>query len=246
MIRGETMSERQLEWSETELLADHDIEASLVAGGRRCHGGFDANGDYVSPRTRHRTAAIDAWQRRHQTTFDTELLDIPLATWPESYPNVAQAKFLLAEGVRDPIVTLLTRIGTVEGFGAMIRYAVLDDPQQFFDESIAATAMSHLHHGLFEAHARDEAGWGEQAGHKEMWYAARDVAFEEPVSDDQTAEMLKRLGLSSGGSEPDPEKIREQMLATRMFTDIDLELETLIQRMINILLIEISAFHIFS
>lgn len=240
------MSDQQVEWTQEELLADHPIEAPLVAGGRVCHGGFDSDGDYVSPRTRHRNAAIDSWQRAHRESFGTELLDVPLATWPESYPNVAQAKFLLAEGVREPIVTLLTRIGTVEGFGAMIRYAALDDPQQFFDESIASTAISHLHHGLFEAHARDEAGWEEQAGHKEMWYAARDVAFEEPVSDDQTAEMLKRLGLASGGPAPDPDKIREQMLAARMFPDIDLELETLIQRMINILLIEISAFHVFS
>ena len=50
--------------------------------------------------------------------------------------------------------------------------------QQHFAESIDGTAIAHLQRGLFEAHARDEAGWEEEAGHKQMWFAARDIAFE--------------------------------------------------------------------
>lgn len=236
----------QLEWSEAELLATDDIAEPLIAAGVRCHGGFDPDGDYRSPRTRYRTPAIDAWQRHHREQWGTDLLDTPLSTWPETYPNVAQAKFLIGAGVREPIVTTLTRIGTVEGFGAMIRYATVGDPQRFFVEDVAGTALAHLQSGLFEAHARDEAGFGDEAGHKEMWYAARDIAFEYPVTEDETAEMLKRLGFAgSGGGAPDPAEIQRRALEARVFDDLDLGLEMLVQRMINILLIEISAFHTF-
>src|SRR3712207_7396691 len=41
--------------------------------------------------------------------FGTEILDAPIDLWPETFPNVAQAKFLLAEGVREPVITTLTR-----------------------------------------------------------------------------------------------------------------------------------------
>jgi hypothetical protein len=129
----------------------------------------------------------------------------------------------------------------------MIRYATVGDPQRYFDESVAGTALAHLHRGLFEAHARDEAGFGDEAGHKEMWFAARDVAFENPVTEDETARMLERMGLAGGGSTtPAPQPVRRQMEQARVFPDLDLEFEMLIQRMINILLIEISAFHTFA
>jgi hypothetical protein len=239
------MSTLQLEWSEGELLATHDLAEPLVAAGVRCHGGFDADGRYRSPRTRHRADAIDAWQQHHREQWGTELLDTPLSTWPETYPNVDQAKFLVREGVREPIVTTLTRIGTVEGFGAMIRYSTIGDPQRFFVEDVRGTALAHLQSGLFEAHARDEAGFEDEAGHRQMWYAARDIAFEHPVTEDETAEMLKRLGFSSTGSAPDPAEIQRRALEARVFDDLDLGLEMLVQRMINILLIEISAFHTF-
>ena len=94
------------------------------------------------------------------------------ATWPATYPNVAQSRYLLEHGVREPAISTLTRIGTVEGFGAMIRHANVPDRQRFFVESIAGTAIEHLDRGLFEAHARDEAGWDEEYGHQHMWFAA--------------------------------------------------------------------------
>lgn len=240
------MTTSQLEYTETELLTTDDIAAPLIAGGRRCHGGFDADGKYHSPRTRFRTPAIAAWADSHCREFDTEIMNVPLSTWPSSYPNVAQAKFLLRSGVTEPLISTLTRIGTVEGFGAMVRYLGVDDPQRFFVESIAGTAISHLNKGLLEAHARDEAGWEEEAGHRDMWFAARDVAFETPPTEDETARMLERMGLPVGGGTPDPEAMRQRMLDARVLSDIDLGLEMLVQRMINILLIEISAFHMFA
>src|SRR5689334_7403714 len=152
------MTTVQLTFSERELLANHDVTEPLVAGGVRCHGGFDAEGNYVSPRTRNRLPAIAAWQASHREQFCTEILDAPIELWPPVYPNVAQSKHLLREGVREPAISSLTRIGTVEGFGGMIRNVRVDDLQSHFAESIAGTAIAHLHHGLFEAHARDEAG----------------------------------------------------------------------------------------
>lgn len=240
------MSNLQTTYTESELLASDEVVAPLVAGGRRCHGGFDSQGEYRSPRTRFRAPAIVAWHQAHREAFGAELLDVPLETWPESYPNVAQARFLIEQGVPGPIITTLTRIGTVEGFGAMIRHAAVPDRQRFFDEEIAGTALEHLDRGLFEAHARDEAGWGDEAGHKDMWFAARDVAFDRPPTEDETARMLERIGIPTGGAATDPEAIRQRMLAMRVFDDLDLGLELLVQRMINILLIEISAAHIFA
>ena len=129
------MSDLQLTWTERELLADHDVAEPLVAGGVRCHGGFDADGAYVSPRTRNRVPAIEAWQQSHREQFGTELLDAPLELWPEVYPNVAQSKYLLREGVREPTISTLTRIGTVEGFG-------VDDPRGARSTTCSRTSTS--------------------------------------------------------------------------------------------------------
>jgi len=238
------VSNLQLEYSATELLLDHDMAEPLLAGDRRCHGGFDADGHYLSPRTRFRTEAIEHWQQSHRETFGAELLHAPLDTWPGHYPNVEQFRLLLRHGIREPMIVALTRIGTVEGFGAMIRYLAPADMQPFFDEDIRGTAVSHLGRGLVEAHARDEAGWEEEAGHNEMWFAARDIAFEHPVTADETANMMARMGFSGGGVDPDA--ARERFLGRRKFDDIDMGLEMLISTMLRVLFIEIKAFHTFA
>ena len=235
----------QLTYDEAELLASHDYEAPLVAGGVRCHGGFDADGRYVSPRTRYRAPAIEAWQANHRATFGTELLDLPLSTWPGHYPNVAQARFLLESGLPGPIISSLTRIGTVEGFGGMIRLAPVPDPRRTFVEDTDGTALAHLTGGLFEAHARDEAGFdpdggaGDRAegGHKQMWFAARDVAFGQPPTEDETELMLQRMGIGQ----------MAKASTHRLWPDdVSIDLEMLVERMTRLLLIEISAFHTFA
>jgi hypothetical protein len=241
------MTAIQLTFTERELLAGHDVVEPLIAGGVRCHGGFDADGRYVSPRTRNRLPAIAAWQQSHREQFGTEILDAPIELWPEVYPNVAQSKYLLREGVREPMISSLTRIGTVEGFGSMIRAVRVDDLQAHFDEPIAGTAIAHLQQGLFEAHARDEAGWDDEGGHKQMWFAARDIAFDHPVSDDMTQTMLERMGIvQPGGKPPTPEEMRRAAEAVRRFPDLDLSLEMMLRRMVGLLFIEVSAFHTFA
>ena len=245
------MTALQTQYDEHELLENVDYVEPLIAGGVKCHGGFDEHGEYVSPRTKNRVPAIEAWQQTHTETFGTELLDIPLDTWPESYPNVAQAKYLISEGVTDPISATLTRIGTVEGFGAMIRYSLFPDLQRCFDDDIRGTATSHLQTGLYEAHARDEAGFEDEGGHKQMWFAARDIAFEHPVTADQTEIMLQRMGFTSNGpvasgKPPDPDAMKKMVMGSGTFPDVDPYLEALIERMTRLLLIEISAFHTFA
>jgi hypothetical protein len=239
------MAHVQLTWNERALLETDDIVEPLVAGGVRCHGGYASDGTYVSPRTKYRIPAIDAWQQSHRKTFGTDILAAPLDLWPEPFPSVAQSKYLLEQGVREPMITSLTRIGTVEGFGGMIRYAHPGDLQRHFDESIDGTALQHLDRGLFEAHARDEAGWEDEGGHDTMWFAARDIAFESPITEDETATMLHRMGIPAPGSRT-PEEMRKAAEAVRRFPDLDLTLEMMVRRMISLLFIEISAFHSFA
>ena len=185
---------------------------------------------------------------RTARTFGTEILEAPLELWPEPFPNVAQTKYLLRAGVREPTITSLTRIGTVEGFGSMIRHVHPGDMQRFFAESIDGTAIQHLDRGLFEAHARDEAGWEAEGGHKQMWFAARDVAFESPVTEDETQTMLRAHGhrfdaranrrIPKRCARP-PKRCGGSRISISRF-------EMMLRRMIGLLFIEVSAFHTFA
>ncbi|HEX4906388.1 MAG TPA: hypothetical protein VFU93_13110, partial [Acidimicrobiales bacterium] len=227
------MTTLQTEFTEQELLLDAPVAEPLIAGGVRCHGGFDEQGEYVSPRMRFRGPGIVAWQEKHREEFGNEPMDIPLDTWPKHFPTVEQARYLIQQGVPEPLSATLTRIGTVEGFGANIRLLQPGDMQKHFDESIKGTAIDHLGRGLFEAHGRDEAGWEKEAGHKDMWFAARDVAFEGRQVDIDIDAMLARMGF--GG--PQSEFVRV------LPDDIDVNLEVIASLMTRVLFIEISAFH---
>ena len=240
------MSNLQLDYTWDEILSTHDVEEPLVLNGVRCHGGYLADGTYVSPRTKFRTEAIRNWQQHHEEVTGQPVLSAPMETWPGNYPNVAQAKLLLRNGIREPMIVQLTRIGTVEGFGAMIRYLAPQEMQPFFVEDVRGTAITHLGKGLVEAHARDEAGWEDEAGHDRMWFVSRDIAFENPVTEDQTAEMMKRMGIPVGGAGSDPQAAMTRFLERRAFEDLDLGLEMLISTMLRVLFVEIKAFHVFS
>lgn len=238
------MTVDQLDYTEAELLMDPPVVEPLRAGGVVCHGGFLADGSYASPRTLNRVPAIRAWQDQHRRVFGTAVLDAPLDSWPGTYPNVAQSRLLLQHGVREPIIAQLTRIGTVEGFGANIRYLAPADMQRFFADDIGGTATAHLGRGLAEAHARDEAGWDGVAGHNTMWFAVRDIAFEHPLTGEMTAALLERLGFQ-GSSLTEEERVA-RFNASRSFPELDTGLEMLLTTMIRVLFIEIKAFHVFA
>lgn len=235
---GNTMATAQLQFTEGELLADAPVVEPLFAGGVRCHGGFDERGAYVSPRTRFRAPAIAAWAQQNSARFGTELLDVPLERWERSFPNVEQARFLLRAGVPEPLMATLTRIGTVEGYGANIRLLKPKDLQRHFVEDVEGTAIEHLGRGLFEAHGRDEAGWEAEAGHRDMWFAARDIAFGRSCEDLDVEAMLARMGFGAG---------RAGTAGDRFLPDdVSADLEMMVTLMVRVLFIEISAFHTFA
>ena len=210
-----------------QLLASRPIAEPLIANGVRCHGGFDADGLYHSPRTLFRQPAIEAWQAK-LAADGHPLLEIPSTLMPPQYPSAAQARLLLRHGVRDPLVRTLTVISIVEGFGAMIRDVRVPDLEQVFVEPVDGTALAHLRGGLFEAHARDESGYRNEGGHKQMWEAARDVALENPkIPGDVLMRLMGRRG-RSGPPKP-------------AFPELGEDLERMLGLMANVLVVEIFA-----
>jgi len=223
--------ESRLAFTRAELLANVPTKDPLIVKGVKCHGGFDAEGRYRSPRTLWRNPAVAAWQEQHLRTSGMPLFEIPLDTVPPHMPNVAQSKFLIREGVREPMIRSLTEVAIIEGFGAMIRELPVPPLKSFLREDTIGTALEHLAGGLFEAHARDEAGWDEEGGHRQMWDAARDAAFSNPhIAPEVYANIMARRG----GEPP------------AVFPELGAPVERLIRFMVNVLGIEVFAQATFS
>ena len=210
-----------------ELLASRSYDESLIANGVRCHGGFDEDGQYHSPRTLHRAPAVKAWQAQLERDGH-ELVAISSDLMPPQYPNVEQSKLLLRNGVRDPVVRALTIISIVEGFGAMIRDVDVPELRELLVEPIDGTALDHLTKGLFEAHARDESGYRDEGGHKQMWEAARDAALENPKIPGDV--LMRLMGRRGRGGRPEP-----------AFPEIGERLERMLGFMANVLVVEVVA-----
>jgi hypothetical protein len=220
-------NESRLNFSFDEILKNPDYDRPLVVNGRRCHGGFDKDGNYHSPRTVWRNPAIAAWQEQHLATSELPLVEVPREVVPPYTPNVAQARFLLKNGIREPLVRILTEIAIVEGFGAFIRELPVPSMSSFIRDDVAGTALAHLTSGLFEAHARDEAGWDAEGGHKQMWEAARDAALSNPtVSPEIFAAIMGRRSAA-----PPP----------ALFPGLGDPVERLIRFMVDVLAIEVFA-----
>ena len=191
------------EFSFDEILSEHAYDRPLIVDGVRCHGGFVA-GRYTSPRTRVRPDAIAAWQSRLPAGELEAVLDPITARVPRHFPNGAQTRLLVREGVTVPLVRILSLIAIVEGFGGeMLRSVAVPPLQKRVVEPIDGTALAHLA-ALFEAHARDEAG------HRHMWELARDIALDRP-------EIPKDL---AGAAPPSS--------GPRLLTEIPADLEALV------------------
>ena len=220
-------NESRLNFSFDEILQNPEYDRPLIVNGRRCHGGFDKDGNYHSPRTVWRNPAIAAWQEQHLATSELPLVEVPREVVPPYTPNVAQARFLLKNGIREPLVRILTEIAIVEGFGAFIRELPVPPMASFIREDVAGTALAHLTAGLFEAHARDEAGWEAEGGHKQMWEAARDAALSNPnISPEIFAAIMSRRGASGPQA---------------LFPELGDPVERLIRFMVDVLAIEVFA-----
>jgi len=220
-------NDSRLSFSAEELLENPKYDRTLIVNDRRCHGGFDKDGNYQSPRTIWRNPAIKAWQAQHLATSMLPLVEVPREVIAPYTPNVAQARFLLKNGVREPLIRILTEIAIVEGFGAFIRELPVPALKSFIGEDVAGTALAHLTGGLFEAHARDEAGWDAEGGHKQMWEAARDAALSNPtISPEIFAAIMGR---------------RSATPPQALFSGLGEPVERLIRFMVDVLAIEVFA-----
>ncbi|HWA89592.1 MAG TPA: hypothetical protein VG889_06115 [Rhizomicrobium sp.] len=160
-----------------EILADHAYAAPHVEAGYRLHGGFDAEGRYISPRTLNRWPAIRAWtqaltQRGHALVDASQTLMVR-----GSFPNVAQQSLLLAHGLGQTLWDSLSVTGVIEARGRMLAEAAAPDFQAIVEDDLTETATGHLNKGLLRAHGLDEGGDGVLGGHDAMWFAVRDMLF---------------------------------------------------------------------
>ncbi|MEJ0041486.1 MAG: hypothetical protein WDM81_04475 [Rhizomicrobium sp.] len=162
-----------------EILADHAYAQPQIEAGYRLHGGFDAGGKYVSPRTLNRWPAVAAWQgelgKRGQAVIDasTRLLR------RGPYPTAEQQRFLLGHGFGETLWNSLTVTGIIEARGGMLAQAMAPDFQAIVVEDLTGTCVGHLNKGLLAAHGYDEGGRKAHGvgGHDDMWFAVRDALF---------------------------------------------------------------------
>ncbi|MEM9622139.1 MAG: hypothetical protein AAF993_10850 [Pseudomonadota bacterium] len=174
------MSQAQLRYSRDELLQSHSYAAPHIEHNQTLHGGLDASGAYIPPRSSVRQAALQAWtadlQARGGNLFDA---DASLLTGPQ-LPTVDQQRYLLRQGITTPFYSSLTITGKIEGRGRLLADMDFPDLQDIIVEDISQMALGHLRNGLLYAHGIDEGGEPDRGigGHDVMWFVARDLVFE--------------------------------------------------------------------
>ena len=120
----------RLRWDEAALLAEHEYAGEHVEAELRLHGGFDADGRYLSPRTLHRWPAVRAWQQALEARgwplieADTALLSEP------PFPNEAQQRLLIREGLGQAFWNSLSITGIIEARGIALVDFTAPDFQQ--------------------------------------------------------------------------------------------------------------------
>jgi hypothetical protein len=220
-----------LTYSDAELMASHPGLRPLNAAGHRLHGGFDASGEYCSPRTLHRWPAVRRWQEALQAR-GWPLIDASRSLLAVgNFPSVEQQAWLLSQGCGQTLWNSLTVTGVVEARGRMLAQFPAPDFQALLEEDITGTTLAHLGRGLFRAHGFDEGGEPDsgQGGHDVMWFAARDLLF----------------GADAWPMpEVPPSLARPQ--GARLLPMIDAPFEAAIVMMMNVLMIEVRAEAFFS
>lgn len=170
----------KLNYTWDELMASHAYARPQEEVGYRLHGGFDAAGRYVSPRTLNRWPAVKAWQAQ-LTGRGWPLIDATVQLLKRGhYPNIEQQKLLLANGFGETLWNSLTITGVIEARGRALCEFEAPDFQQIIVDDISDTCTGHLHKGLLYAHGVDEGGDPKDntiGAHDQMWFAARDLVF---------------------------------------------------------------------
>jgi hypothetical protein len=168
-----------LVYSEAELLAEHPYARPQIEAGYRLHGGFDAAGTYLSPRTLRRWPAVEAWQAALEAR-GFPLIDASTKLLSRgNYPSFEQQKLLLNLGLGQTLWNSLTITGIIEARGRRLIEFPAPDFQAIVAEDVSGTATGHLGRGLMKAHGLDEGGSPEkgEGGHDTMWFAVRDLLF---------------------------------------------------------------------
>jgi hypothetical protein len=221
----------RLVYTREELMAEDSYAKLQVEAGYRLHGGFDAKGTYISPRTKLRWPAVKAWQAQ-VVERGFPLIDATTRLLKrDSYPNTPQQKFLLNNGFGETLWNSLTITGIIEARGRALCDAQAPDFQNIIEEDISATTIGHLNKGLLYAHGLDEGGNKEagEGGHDDMWFAVRDALF------GKDAFLIPEVPASIG---------RPEM--GRLMPQLEKVYEDWILLLMNVLMIEVRAESFFS
>lgn len=202
-----------LEYSPEELLGEHAYAAPQIIAGMRCHGGFDVEGRYVSPRTLGRAEACAHWgEALRDRGGEPFPADASLLVGVR-FPTPAQQRVLLRHGVTRSFWNTLTVIGKIEARGRVLAELRFPEFQEIAAEDISGWALGHLNRGMLRAHGLDEGGEPERGigGHDAMWFALRDLAFGPGAFPD--VEPPARIGRDTQGRElPDLPAAHEQAI----------------------------------
>lgn len=166
-------------FTQDELEAEHDYASPHIECGLKLHGGFDDDGTYISPRTRFRWDAVNAWHHRLEDR-GVDIVEASEALLVEpTFPNVPQQILLLKEGIDQSFWNSLTITGLIEGRGKALADVTAPDFQEIIEEDISETSLGHMNKGLLRAHGWDEGGnpATDVGGHDVMWFAVRDLIF---------------------------------------------------------------------
>jgi hypothetical protein len=220
----------KLKYTREELMSDHEYASPHLEAGYPLHGGFDAQGAYLSPRTLVRWPAVHAWAKALQEK-NWPLVDASVRLMVRgNFPNLDQQRFLLNSGFGQTFWNSLTITGIIEARGKLLAEYDAPDLQQIIVEDISETACGHLTKGLLYAHGIDEGGPldGSVGGHDAMWFAARDLLF----------------GKDAYPIPEAPESIGREVEGREM-PQIPEEFEGLIKLLMNVLMIEVRAENFF-
>lgn len=216
----------QLIFTKEEIEAEHDYVMPHVEYDIQLHGGFDAQGNYLSPRTLHRWRAIEAWHDQ-LVVRDVPIVEAStdLLTEP-NFPNVDQQVLLLRHGFEKSFWDSITITGLIEARGRALAEFTAPDFQSIVVEDISGMALGHMNKGLLTAHGWDEGGRPETdiGGHDVMWFVARDLLF------GQDAYPIPEAPVSIGREKDE-----------REMEQLPVEHETLITFLMNLLMIEVRA-----
>jgi hypothetical protein len=210
-----------------ELLRSHEYASPHHEAGFELHGGFDAVGTYIPPRSLIREQAIDAWTQA-LVGRGGELLEADSSLLAGlRYPSPEQMKLLLQEGLGQTFWNSLTITGAIEGRGRILAELEFPDFGKVVREDVSEMAIGHLNKGLLRAHGLDEGGEPDRGigGHDVMWYALRDLAFGK--TDFPVPEVPENIGRPDSGVRKEPR--------------ISAPIEQALSMLLNLLLIEFRA-----